>query len=536
MQEKIITLKNEYDKIWQKIECQENFVLLRYGDGERSIMRGKSVTAQEGWISPNYISKLGEDLLKTLNLTESNVYYGISCPCCDSPAYYWYSTRIDSNNKTFANLFVNSNYAKFAADFKKIKRDAIFIGNYRAQNKQIGNLNILKYYTVNDNCISFWENDADKMIEEIKKDFGNRNDLLYVVSAGPMSEPIIIELFSNNPNNCYIDFGSAIDKYIHEKQTRPYMDESTTYAKQNCWMNNPKTTDFDVSVVLNLYKRPDSLATQLEAIGAQTLKPKEILLYQDGIEGNYKIDISEELKNKFNLVKISDKNCGVWERFRLAEKAPSKYVCVFDDDTIPGNRWLENCHTQMLKEEGLFGTIGILLENPERYAYEGFFRTGWDGPLDFTTQVDFVGHSWFFKKDWLKYLFTDTEEFQQFKTAAEDMSFSAQLQKQGIKTFVAPHPINDTSLWGSLPEYANKLGNSAGALYLTSTNMEKMNCAINKLLGKGWQPLINTSPNYVKEIKKKLSFYRKQTAQKTTVLKKIKKLCGKIIRKIKGII
>lgn len=536
MKEKIITLNDEYNKFWKKIEHQENFTLLRYGDGERSIMIGKSVTAQEGWISPNYVSKLGEDLLKTLNVNDDKVYYGISCPCCDSPAYYWYSTRIGSNNKTFANLFINKNYAKFATDFEQIKRDAVFIGNYRAQNKKIGNLNVLKYYTIDDDCISFWENDAAKMVEEIKNDFGNKNDLLYVVSAGPMSEPIITELFNNNPNNCYIDFGSSIDKYIHEKQTRPYMDENTIYAKQNCWMNDPKTTDFDVSVVLNLYKRPDSLTLQLKALECQTLRPKEILLFQDGIEGNYKIDISEELKNKFNLVKISDKNCGVWERFRFAKDTNSKYVCVFDDDTIPGENWLENCHTQMLKEEGLFGTIGILLETPERYAYEGFFRAGWDGPLDFTTQVDFVGHSWFFKKDWLNYLFTGTEEFQKFKTAAEDMSFSAQLQKQGIKTFVPPHPINDTSLWGSLPEYANKLGNSAGALYLTSTNMEKMNCAINKLLEKGWQPLIRTNPKYVRDIKKKLYLYRRQKAPRISILKKIKKLCGKIIRKIRRMI
>ena len=29
--------------------------------------------------------------------------------------------------------------------------------------------------------------------------------------------------------------------------------------------------------------------------------------------------------------------------------------------------------------------------------------------------------------------------------------------KLGLNTYVPPHPKNDTSLWGSLPEYANSL-------------------------------------------------------------------------------
>ena len=75
-------------------------------------------------------------------------------------------------------------------DYKKFIKD-----------KKIGNLNILKHYEVSDDCISFWENDTGggyELIEQIKKDFGNQNDILYVVSAGPMSEVIISKLYKNN--------------------------------------------------------------------------------------------------------------------------------------------------------------------------------------------------------------------------------------------------------------------------------------------------------------------------------------------------
>ena len=109
-------------------------------------MTGRSVVAQEGWVSPNHVSKLGTDLLKSLEINSKNVFYGISCPCCDQPAYYWYSTRIASHNITFANLWTNANYRKFINLFEKLNREAVVIANHRTEGKKIGNLKILKYY------------------------------------------------------------------------------------------------------------------------------------------------------------------------------------------------------------------------------------------------------------------------------------------------------------------------------------------------------------------------------------------------------
>ena len=140
---KKLQLDKEFDRIWEKITNKENFALLRYGDGERAIMTGRSVKAQEGWVSPDYISKLGSALLNTLNIENENFIYGISCPCCDRASYYWYSSRIKSKNITFANIFVNNNYPRFLKNFETLKRDAVVISNYRGKNSKIGNLNIL---------------------------------------------------------------------------------------------------------------------------------------------------------------------------------------------------------------------------------------------------------------------------------------------------------------------------------------------------------------------------------------------------------
>ena len=199
--------------------------------------------------------------------------------------------------------------------------------------------------------------------EQIKADFGDKSDLLFVVSAGPMSEPIIVDLFKNNPNNCYIDFGSSIDMFIHERQTRPYMNPDNKYARSQGWMHAPKDFDLDVTVVLNLFKRPDNLEKQIEAIQNQTLKPKEILIFQDAVPSE-KIPFPDHLREHCHLVEISPENVGVWGRFHFANKAQSSFVCVFDDDTIPGKRWLENCHAHMDLQEGLYGSNGILMYEP----------------------------------------------------------------------------------------------------------------------------------------------------------------------------
>ncbi|MDR1285570.1 MAG: glycosyltransferase [Campylobacteraceae bacterium] len=506
-----VYLSDEFNKFWQKIENGENFALVRNGDGERSIIMGNPIVAQEGWKAPPYISKLGENLNETLSIVNKNVFFGISCPCCDSAAYYWYKSRIDSKNITFANLWVNANYEHFIKKFNLITRDAILIANYSAIGYKIGNLNILRHYEISDDCISFWKNDAPKMLENIKRDFGKQENILYVVSAGPMSGPIIIDLFKNNPQNCYIDFGSAIDRY-YMGVTRPYMIKDNVYAKRNCWMHNPMTTDFNVSVVLNLYKRPENLDLQLNAIKNQTLKPKEILLYQDGTGDSIKIP--ENLKNKFDFIEINPKNIGVWGRFAFAmNMAKNKYICIFDDDTIPGNRWLENCHTEMLKMEGLYGTIGIILKKPYDYpdhVNKSYYRVGWDGELDFTTEVDFVGHSWFFKKEWLRYLFEAPKEIQMYKLVGEDMSFSYQLLQHGIKTYVPPHPIGNSDLHGSLKKHAYGLGTTKTGISMNANHLKTMKEAIAILLNKKWNILTNKNPKYIIYIDMKKSLEKKQ--------------------------
>lgn len=520
-----IFLDSEFNKIWQKILQGENISVLRYGDGERAIMTGRVVTAQEGWQSTDYVSQLGTDLLKSLSLNDDKVYYGISCPCCDSAAYYWYKTRIISANITFANLWVNANYKKFISKFENLKRDAVVIANHRANGKQIGNLNVLKYYTVGDDCINFWDQNRNKLIEEIKRDFGASKNLLFIISAGPMSEPIISELFKHNPANCYIDFGSCIDKYYYEKPTRPYEDSNSIYAKQNCWMHKPDLVSFDVTVVLTLFRRPDKLLEQIEAIENQTCKPREILIFHDA--ATPPIELEENIKVRLsNYIRV-EKNIGVWGRFAGGLMATSKYICLFDDDTIPGIRWLENCHTEILRKKGLYGTIGIDSWDLRNYPYGSYRRWGWDQPCNKTKEVDFVGHSWFLEKDWLGVMWINSSELYSFKYVGEDAFLSFSLLKWlNIKTYVPPHPKNNLELFGSLPEKGLKYGQESDiAIGFNPQQLENMNKALRLLYKKGMKSKVYKLSNILKR-----DYIRDKIFPEQSMRKKVIKTILKIFK------
>jgi SAM-dependent methyltransferase len=211
-----------------------------------------------------------------------------------------------------------------------------------------------------------------------------------------------------------------------------------------------------VTAVLNGFRRPRNLNEQVVALQAQTIPPAEILVWQNATDS---IDV-EQNTAVANHAKVArcNANFGVWARFAYALNAKSEYVCVFDDDTIPGSMWFENCVTSMANREALYGTIGLLYVNPppadsaECSYFAGMTKIGWypAGSCDNTTTlVDFVGHAWFFKREWLSAFWRELHP--EVSLCGEDMHFSFMLQKYlGIPTAVPPHPVENKKLWGSI--------------------------------------------------------------------------------------
>lgn len=227
-----------------------------------------------------------------------------------------------------------------------------------------------------------------------------------------------------------------------------------------------------ITVILTGYRRPNNLKEQLAAIRRQTVQPEEIFFFQDAATPSVNFDSS--LLEGVNHITVS-KNIGVWGRFAVGFWAKTKYVCVFDDDTIPGERWLENCINTIQTHRGLLGTIGIIFNPHDDYIHY-ISRVGWANPNDTTMEVDIVGHSWFFEREWLTVFWKDSDNYAQYSKVGEDIHFSFMLQKYlGLKTYVPPHPADDVSLFGSLPDRAFILGVNKEAVSFSPDNQQFMN-------------------------------------------------------------
>jgi hypothetical protein len=244
-----------------------------------------------------------------------------------------------------------------------------------------------------------------------------------------------------------------------------------------------------ITAILNGFRRKDNLKQQLDALNCQTVKPSEVLLWYNNPGEGFSLNFDVVNQTK---AAISNHNFGVWARFAFALNARTKYVCMFDDDTIPGSKWFENCLETIKVHQGLLGTNGLICDPNNYHNHQRF---GWINPNEQTVQVDLVGHAWFFERDWLSAMWSELPLIDMSFMCGEDMHFSYTLQKyRGLNTYVPPHPISDKSLWGSLNGWT--LGTDQQAISLRhvhnsdQTFRTEVHSYFKLLQSKGWKLIL----------------------------------------------
>jgi glycosyltransferase involved in cell wall biosynthesis len=243
----------------------------------------------------------------------------------------------------------------------------------------------------------------------------------------------------------------------------------------------------DITVILNCYKRPEYLREQIDAIENQTIKPKEIWIWYNNPEDREQIDLSEEF-GEYKII-TSNHNFKFHGRFALGLLAQTEYVVFFDDDTIPGSRWFENCFNTLEKTgDAILGTAGVLFTgNMDEFSYGRNAKIGWNGSqYEEIREVDLVGHSWFLKTKNLKYLFYEKPYTWD---NGEDIMLSYMAHKYGnIKTFVPPHPKNEQDLWGSKHDTGWDYGTDDNATWKTGSHFNLRNEIVAHYKKDGWIP------------------------------------------------
>jgi hypothetical protein len=179
--------------------------------------------------------------------------------------------------------------------------------------------------------------------------------------------------------------------------------------------------------------------------------------------------------------------------------ARTKYVALFDDDTIPGPNWFKNCHETNKTHNGILVGNGISVHSDK---YVGRTLVGWTTQNEEVIEVDLGGHAWFFESDWLKYLWME-EPFT--LENGEDIQFSYCAQKYGnIRTYCPPHPKNDITMFSSLNGYEMGVDNVASSNNRKHAQFyAQRNACVKNATLKGWQPVYTRTNTGNKEIDNK---------------------------------
>jgi len=238
-----------------------------------------------------------------------------------------------------------------------------------------------------------------------------------------------------------------------------------------------------VTVILNGYKRPHVLREQYDAVMSQTVKDIKVMFWC-----NYDKDSMDKFPDSVIQSCVSsfcNHNLGVWARFSYALNATTQYVCMMDDDTIPGSKWIESCINTMQTHRGLLGCRGVRMTGTDFYNYPGCEYQSISGGNDNVEMVDIMGHCWFFEKDWLRAYWAEMPTYP-LTHGGEDMHFSYILQKHfGLNTYVPPQPESDKEMWGSL--HPSKYGEDINATSRTNVGHVQANAYWNFILSQGYK-------------------------------------------------
>jgi len=238
----------------------------------------------------------------------------------------------------------------------------------------------------------------------------------------------------------------------------------------------------EISVILNVYKRPETLENQIEAVLNQSvvIKPENIHVWYN------KSDKPQQLPKNTNIKTYScNWNTKFWGRFTIPLLCDTEFVAMFDDDILPQKDWFKNCLDSMKIQEGIYGGSGIIQRGK---SYVPHNKIGWNGVhSDKITKVDLVGHAWFFKQEWAKYLYY--EKKYTFDNG-EDIMFAYLSQKYGgINSYVPPHPENNKNLWSTEFNFAATVGTDDNSSWKIGNHLQLRNEVSLHCINNGWKIL-----------------------------------------------
>lgn len=226
-----------------KIKNKEPFAFIRFSDGEQYILDNVELKLDENLIQigdekqggfyrpadfkhfdPILHSKERQLLVDSFLHKQTNYYKGIGCPCCNGNEYKKRQLDMlggDSDDLTYANLWVNGNYPTFISwvypelysnncvmvchEDAKLDKLPFVVKDFRVgYNAMINNLDVI--------------DKIDKWITE--NDIKNH---IFLFSASSFTNIAVYKLFQKHPNNTFIDIGTCLTPVMDMPIERDYL-------------------------------------------------------------------------------------------------------------------------------------------------------------------------------------------------------------------------------------------------------------------------------------------------------------------------
>jgi len=244
------TFDNDWDHvadlIWNRTAP---FAFVRYGDGERNLIRGLAIAQSMQAFSQDKFwwdggeSELGADLRWSLTGHFGQpFYYGFASPRDDAAGLHWYLENTEQLCPfiTFANLFVNNNYPRTKELLTRVLEErldkVVLVANHESiAGFARGHVVPPGFHMLSlpDDAAHFYKGESRlALIANVTALARSVTGHLFIVSGGPMAKPMIAHMWDANPANQYVGFGSSLDELLKGRATRPYMNASTISAQQ----------------------------------------------------------------------------------------------------------------------------------------------------------------------------------------------------------------------------------------------------------------------------------------------------------------
>ena len=230
-----------YELASKILDSRFGLAVARYGDGELAIIKGwpigKDTQAYriDNFFVPAGPSKLGSELALSLRGFKGKDYYYCfwGCPGFDIlfREVEQYPEKICS-----ATIFCDRNWAKTRELLEEILEEesgniVLFCNENARPDSELTFAKLVVRFP--GMCVQWFEQHGEEAVAEaVKLARSTEKNTLFLFSIGPMSEVFIHRMYSANPLNRYVDFGSSMNLLLTGKANRAYMNKESPLARK----------------------------------------------------------------------------------------------------------------------------------------------------------------------------------------------------------------------------------------------------------------------------------------------------------------